>query len=200
MRGFPWFLAAMFVVPAASWGQPQAQNQPQTSATASGAAADTSTAPAPQQDSLAEAARKAREQKKDAPKTAKVFTNDNLPTQGGISTVGKSSEPAATDSSASAAPAADGEKAWRDRFAKLRDKLAQDQADYDVMQRELGVLDVQNYSDPVKAMQQEMTRSDINQKTADIAAKSKQIDADKQAIADAEDDLRKAGGDSGWSR
>jgi hypothetical protein len=111
MRGFPWFLAAMFVVPAASWGQQsQAQNQPQTSATASGAAADTSTAPAPQQDSLAEAARKAREQKKDAPKTAKVFTNDNLPTQGGISTVGKSSEPAATDSSASAAPAADGRK------------------------------------------------------------------------------------------
>jgi hypothetical protein len=68
------------------------------------------------------------------------------------------------------------------------------------MQRELGVLDVQNYSDPVKAMQQEMTRSDINQKTADIDAKSKQIDADKQAIADAEDDLRKAGGDPGWSR
>ncbi len=29
-------------------------------------------------------------------------------------------------------------------------KLAQDQADLDVMQRELGVLNVQYYSDPVK--------------------------------------------------
>ena len=79
-------------------------------------------------------------------------------------------------------------------------KLATDQADLDVMQRELGVLDVQNYSDPVKAMQQALTRSDINKKAADIDAKTKEIEADKQAIADAEDDLRKAGGDSGWAR
>jgi len=68
------------------------------------------------------------------------------------------------------------------------------------MQRELGVLDVQYYSDPVKAMQQDLTRADINKKTADIEAKKQQIEADKQAISDAEDDLRKAGGDSGWAR
>ena len=68
------------------------------------------------------------------------------------------------------------------------------------MQRELGVLDVQYYSDPVKAMQQEFTRSDINNKTAKIDAKKKQIAADQQAISDAEDELRKSGGDSGWAR
>jgi hypothetical protein len=68
------------------------------------------------------------------------------------------------------------------------------------MQRELAVLDLQNYSDPVKAMQQNLTRGDINDKTAKIAAKQKEIDADKQAISDAEDDLRKAGGDPGWAR
>lgn len=139
---------------------------------------------------------------KDTPKSAKVFTNDNLPAEGGISTVGKTPAPAEASADTTATtttPGAD-EKAWRDKFAQLHAKLAQDQADYDVMQRELGVLDVQNYSDPVKAMQQELTRSDINQKAADIEAKSKQIEADKQAIADAEDDLRKAGGDSGWSR
>jgi hypothetical protein len=68
------------------------------------------------------------------------------------------------------------------------------------MQRELGVLDVQYYSNPVKAMQQDLTRSDINKKTADIDAKKAQIEADKQAISDAEDDLRKAGGDPGWAR
>ena len=50
-------------------------------------------------------------------------------------------------------------------------------------------------------MQQELQpRSDINEKTAKIEAKKKQIDADQQAIADAEDELRKAGGDPGWAR
>ncbi len=69
-----------------------------------------------------------------------------------------------------------------------------------MMQRELGVLDVQYYNNPVKAMQQDLTREDINKKTSDIEAKKQQIEADKQAISDAEDDLRKAGGDSGWAR
>jgi hypothetical protein len=68
------------------------------------------------------------------------------------------------------------------------------------MQRELGVLDLQYYNDPMKGMQQGLTRGDINEKTGKIAAKQKEIDADKQAISDAEDDLRQAGGDPGWAR
>ena len=69
------------------------------------------------------------------------------------------------------------------------------------MQRELGVDNVQfNGGDPMKAMQQQMTRDDINKKTADIETKKKQVAADQQAISDAEDDLRKSGGDPGWSR
>jgi hypothetical protein len=189
--------------PAAST-EPAAQPAAQTSSQGEQQGAS-STATAPKQDSLAEAARKAREQKKDS-KPAKVFTNDNLPTTGGISTVG-SEEPAASSGSASdtsAATAKGGsggdEKTWRDRFATLRHKLEQDQADLDVMQRELGVLNVQYYSDPVKGMQQGLTRDDINKKTADIDAKKQAIQADQQAIDDAEEDLRKAGGDPGWSR
>ncbi len=92
------------------------------------------------------------------------------------------------------------EKTWRDKFAALRHKLDQDTTDLDVMQRELGVLNVQYYSDPVKGMQQGLTRDDINKKTADIDAKKQAIQADQQAIDDAEDDLRKSGGDPGWSR
>ena len=92
------------------------------------------------------------------------------------------------------------EKAWRDKFATLRRKLEKDKADLDVMQRELGVLDVQYYPDPVKAMQQSVTRSDINDMTAKIEAKKKDIAADEQAIADAEEALRKSGGDAGWAR
>jgi|HubBroStandDraft_6_1064221.scaffolds.fasta_scaffold01448_6 hypothetical protein len=155
-------------------------------------------------DPIVAAARKAREEKKDQTKAAKVFTNDNLPTTGGVSAVGERSATPGGDGMAVAQdnPASldAQEKMWRERFSKLRHKLEQDQQELDVMQRELGVLDVQYYSNPVKAMQQDLTRSDINKKTADIDAKKAQIEADKQAISDAEDDLRKAGGDPGWAR
>jgi hypothetical protein len=217
MRRAYWLAAAAAIVlfPATSHGQQQDQAKPpsQSSASQSNGQATQQSPPA-QQESLADAARRSREQKKDAPKQDKVFTNDNIPTQGGISAVGTEPAPPAENGDSagdgttppadvaakSGSGAGNDEKKWRERFAKLRHKLEQDQTDLDVMQRELGVLDLQNYNDPVKAMQQELTRSDINDKTAKIAAKQKEIDADKQAISDAEDDLRKAGGDSGWAR
>ncbi len=70
----------------------------------------------------------------------------------------------------------------------------------DLSQRELGTLSTQFYSDPNKQMQQQLTRSDINKKTAEIDKAKAQVDADQQAISDAEDDLRKSGGDPGWAR
>jgi len=211
-------------------GQPsqsQAQQQ-QTSAPSAPASAAPALAPAPAPssqsttvslppqttDPLVAAARKAREQKKDqaSAKLARVFTNDNIPTQGGISAVGVA--PAAdtadgtgaatasgTAASASDKPAAAaGESAWRERFAQLRKKLQQDQDELAIMQRELGVLDVQYYNDPVKSMQQGYSRSDINEKTDKIEAKKKTIEADEQAITDAEEELQRAGGDPGWAR
>lgn len=212
MRKVLWLaaIAAIAAFPPSSHCQQQdkAAPPPQVStASQSGTqAAQASTTATDQQESLAEAARRAREQKKDTPKQAKVITNDNIPKEGGISAIG---EEAPVAENADNAPA-DGakpdkasgsnEKKWRERFEKLRHKLEQDQADLDVMQRELGVLDLQYYNDPVKGMQQGLTRSDINEKTAKIASKQKEIDADKQAIADAEDDLRQAGGDPGWAR
>ena len=168
--------------------------------------------PPPHEDALVAAARKAREEKKDqaGAKPARVFDNDNIPTQGGVSSVGQNT-PAAEETHAAtgaagapasraSASASSDEKTWRQRFATLRKKLEQDQTDLDIMQRELGVLDVQNYSDPVKAMQQEYSRSDINEKTDKIEAKKQAIEADQQAIANAEDELKKAGGDPGWAR
>ena len=156
-----------------------------------------------QPDPLVAAARRAREEKKEQAKPGRVFTNDNLPTTGGISAVGETTVAGSGDKAG--ASVSDNsieaqEKTWRERFAKLRHKVEQDQQELDVMQRELGVLDVQYYSNPVKAMQQDLTRSDINKKTSDIDAKKAQVAADKQAILDAEDDLRKAGGDPGWAR
>jgi len=200
MRRIVWLAAAaMVAVPGSTWCQ-QTDQQP---APAPQDQSRAQAAPASQQDSLAEAARKAREQKKDTTKTAKTFDNDNMPTQGGISTVGEGTTAAAGGNEGTqesgANPASD-EKSWRAKFADLRHKLEQDQANLDVMQRELGVLNTQFYTDPTKTMQQELTRSDINNKIADIDKMKAQIQADQQAISDAEDDLRKSGGDSGWAR
>jgi hypothetical protein len=163
---------------------------------------------------LGAAARKAREQKKDqARAAARVFDNDNIPKQGGVSAVGANVEgtpadansaPAAGGSgsapAAAAPPGANDEKGWRELFARLHKKLEQDEDNVNVSQRELGVLDLQYYNDPNKAMEQNLTRSDINEKTAKIEAAKQQVEADKQAISDAEEQLHRSGGDVGWAR
>lgn len=191
-----------------------AQSASPSAAPAQSAQPFNGSAPATQEDSLAAAARRAREQKAQAQaKTPRVFTNDNIPTQGGVSTVGSEPGPASEPGAASPDGAANGsskpvigslsgndEKGWRDLFRNLHSKQEQDEAELAVDQRELGVADVQYYSDPVKGMQQGLTRSDINDKTAKIENLKKKIEDDKQAISDAEDQLRKAGGDVGWAR
>jgi hypothetical protein len=195
--------AALLVFPQYGRGQDQGQMQttPPTAASSSAPAAQN---PPAKPDPIVEAARRSREQKKETTKPAKVFDNDNIPGRGGVSFVGETAA-APTGESAAQAEAAgkaapNGEKTWRDRFAKLRHKLEQDQSELDLMQREWGQLEVQFYTDPVKGMQQGLTRSDINEKTAKIDAKKKQIEADNQAISDAEDELRISGGDAGWAR
>ena len=209
--GFGIAAVALFLLPARGFAYQQnqsQQNQQQSSAQApppAQPAAQTPQATPAQKDSLVAAAHRSRDEKKDQSKPAKVFTNDDLPAAGGISSVGEAAAPGENGTGDGKAPAADAsspndEKTWRARFATLRHKLEQDQQELDVMQRELGVLDVQYYGNPVKAMQQDLTREDINKKTGDIDAKKQQIVADQQAISDLEDDLRKAGGDSGWAR
>lgn len=190
-------IATLAMIPAASARQSSASAQQSSAAQGADSSAATQSA---QEDPLAAAARKTKEQQNRA-KPAKVFTNDNLPTNGVVSTVGVAPTAASTGDvkSATAAPA-QGERYWRDKFATLNKKLEQDQAELEVMQRELGQLSLQNYSNPNDAMQQGYSHSDIDKKTAEISAKQKEIDADKQAISDAESDLRKSGGDSGWAR
>jgi chromosome segregation ATPase len=205
MRRILWLAAAaaICVSPPPSRCQNQDQQQGQGSAAAPAAGPSSGGAP---QESLADAARRLREQKKATPKAAKVFTNDNLTGAAEVTAAPAraGAAPAAAgkaEGAAAGAPAAGpDEAAWRAKFASLRHKLEQDQADLAVMQRELGTLSLQRYDDPNKALAQQFTREDINKKTADIEAKKKQIEADKQAIDDAETELRKAGGNSGWAR
>jgi chromosome segregation ATPase len=196
---------AMFVVPAAlvlftAFGAAAQNNQnppPQSPPTPGEPAAQS-------QPSVAAAARKAREAKKTEPKNTKVFTNDNIPGSGDVNVVGTE----APGQNATAAPPPDAkatlaeqEQYWRERFAKARAKLDRDQAELDVMQREMDRLQLQYYpNDPQKQLIQSVTRSDINNQQSKIEKKKADIAADKADISNMEDELRHSGGDPGWAR
>lgn len=170
-------------------------------------------------DALADAARKAREQQKEAPKPKKVFTNDDIaparpaaasaqaqPQTGDKAAVqpqaAQSSKDGAAGSQDAGAPKEDpnGEAAWRKRFGDQRAKIAKAQAELDVLQRELQRSQVQYYPDPQKAMEQQFSRKDIDDKQAKIDAKKQEIAQLNQQLSDMEDELKKAGGDPGWAR
>ncbi len=162
-------------------------------------------------DDVAAAARKAREQHKNAPKPKKVITNDDIPSANtnasdsdatADKTGGQQESAQASGQAAKENPEDDpnSEAYWRKRFKATRDKLALSEKELDVLQRELDKDQVQYYPDPQKAMMQQYNRSDINEKTAKIDAKKKEIESLNQQLSDMEDDLRKAGGDPGWAR
>src|SRR5262245_57339454 len=165
-------------------------------------------------DPVADAARRAREQRKAAPKPKKVFTDDDVkpaetpaapaaaspdstaPSEG--AKLQKPQAPDAQNSSDKEDP--NSEKAWRKRFADQHKKISDAELELDVLQRELRKSDLQYYSDPQKAMNEQLTRNEINEKTAKIEAKKKQIADLKQQLSELEDQLRASGGDAGWAR
>jgi chromosome segregation ATPase len=159
-------------------------------------------------DPVADAARKARAEKQAAAKPKKVYTDDdfaskkNAPATPAASTGGDQASAtdatAATDAAASNDPKS--EAYWRKRFRTVRDKLDNSEKELDVLQRELNKDQVQYYSDPQKALMQQYDRKDINDKTAKVDAKKKEIEDLKKQLSDMEDELRKAGGDPGWAR
>ncbi|HKV28949.1 MAG TPA: hypothetical protein VJN90_11830 [Candidatus Acidoferrales bacterium] len=210
MRKGIWLTAALFLAaPHSAIAQQESQSS-QSQAAAQAKSQNSTSQSSAKPDALAEAARKAREAQKNAPKASTVFTNDNIPTTpGAVSVVGSGTEgsskssisdqTAGADKTAAAAKNND-EGAWRKKFADARHKLAQDQTELSILQRESNQLQLQYYPDPTKALMQSVDRSDIAKKQKAIDDKIKQIDADQQAISALEDELRKAGGDPGWAR
>ncbi len=162
-------------------------------------------------DPVADAARKAREQKKMAPKPKKVFTDDDVATRPPAD-VQTSTAPDKSDDVAAQGKApvskTDAEKkedpnseaAWRKRFAAQRRKISDAEEALSVLQREAEKADLQYYPDPQKALQEQYTRAEINAKNDKIAEKKKEIADLKQQLSDMEDQLRSSGGDPGWAR
>ena len=182
--------------------------------------------------SLGDAARKARAEKKDSSKPAKVFTNDDMGAlRGTISVIGtepappssataKATQTPAADKTAAApatdktaakpddkkAPSDDSKKEsakdaayWRAKFAAARKLLAEDTKELDVLQREYNLKLEQYSQDPNWAMHEQNNRADINKTQSQIDAKKQDVEKDKQALSDLQDELRKSGGEPGWA-
>jgi len=172
-------------------------------------------------DPVADAARKAREekQKKDAQKPKKVYTDDDIKpaapdkpeiqnaSAAGATTSGTDASAGATQAAAAKKPGdatekedPNSEKAWRKRFAAQHEKIAKAEKELDILQRELEKSSVQYYADPTKAMKEQNSRAEVNDKTARIDAKKNELAQLRQQLDDMEAELRKAGGDPGWAR
>ena len=158
-----------------------------------------------QQESVADAARKAQAEKKNAPKAKMTIDDDNVGTiTGTVNVVGQ--EPASDDQAKKTSAAnAPGDKAskkdesyFRDKFSAANKKLADDQRDLDVTQREYNLKQQQFYTDPMASLKQDYSRQDLNDTKTKIDDLTAKVAQDKADIASIEDELRQAGGDPGW--
>jgi len=157
----------------------------------------------PPKESLADAARKAKaERAKEAGKSVKVFTNESVPTSGGISVIGvPPSEEAAGSSGAtdSTDPArAKQRQEARDQFRKSSSDLALHQRELAVLQQKLNLAQEVFSFNPNETLQQETFRTDINKLTQDVEDKKRQVADDQQAISDLRDEAQREGGDTSW--
>jgi hypothetical protein len=159
--------------------------------------------------SVADAAKRAREQKKQEPTTGKVWTNENVPTTGnGISVVGEAPAPAASESAEKSgdATAADKTKTPPATKAATPEEVAKKRADLqaqleearkeqerlekelDLAKRDLDLQTQQAYTNP-QAMSDGSAQTQIAPYRAVIDSKSAELDAAKAKIAELQKQL-----------
>ncbi len=171
--------------------------------------------PAAAQESLADAARAAQKNKRPRPANEIVYTNDNIPETGMVSTVGEAPAPAAEtgdkakagekagakDQAASAEDQKKLEEEWRKKFADARNELALLQREYDIAQKEHQLQAAVFYADAGTRLRNDRQWADQERDfQATMAAKKAKIDAQKQKIDDLTEELRKAGLPSSWAQ
>jgi hypothetical protein len=178
--------------------QPQAQTPPQSQPPAPGTAQNVS---GDQPQSLADAARQAKANQ-DKPKAKKVYTDENMSSVGGtISVVGdKSSGRAPRNGDQSAAPpsaAANTEAYWRGRAGAIKSQIASTDQQIDSVKAEIAKSGAASF-DPSSGLSQGVII--VHDQNAEV----KQLEDRKQSLErqldDLADEIRKAGGDSGWAR
>jgi hypothetical protein len=195
MKIAPWSLGILLIMPV---GFTAAQSQ--------------APPPPPQQDAqsstasttLAEAAKRAREAKKDQAQPARVWDNDTVPKASGqISVVGEApanadadnSGPGAAappDHSANAAAAkAEGSGALKSQISDAKDKLATIKTDLDLLER-TNTLDSQTYYGKPDYQTDTDGAAKLKAEQDQIAAKQQEMDDQQKKIDDLEAELGKA--------
>lgn len=194
MKIAPWSLGILLILPV-GFAAGQSQTPP----------------PPPQQDAqsstasttLAEAAKRAREAKKDQAQPAHVWDNDTVPKASGqISVVGETpasadadnSAPVAAapaDNSANAAPAkTEGSTALKSQISDAKDKLATIKTDLDLLER-TNTLDSQMYYGKPDYQSDTDGAAKLKAEQDAIAAKQQEMDDQQKKIDDLEAELGK---------
>ena len=161
--------------------------------------------------SLGDYARQQRAKKPPTSEGVKEYTNDNLPTSGGLST---SSPGAGAPDSTSASASASKSKAdaaaqkdtgkleadWRAKFAKQKSEISQLQRELDVATKERNLMVADYYRRPAENLQRSKTFAETDQKNqAEIAEKKQALADAQQKLEDMKEELRKAGLPGSWA-
>jgi hypothetical protein len=134
-------------------------------------------------------------------KPAKVYTNDDIHSgSGDISVLGDRSSTAPSSAPVEPTTEEHNEQFYRRSMNELQARLDLHQRQLEVLKQKLAINQMQYYPDPYKTLQQEYSRSDIGKLQQEIDAKTAEVQADEQAIANLQAQLRREGGDPGWLR
>lgn len=160
--------------------------------------------------SLGELARQLKaEHAREKQKAVVVFTNDNLPSRGslGIATVeheeGAKEKAQATGNNLQTANEERDEKYFRSKVEKIRSQMEFHQRQLAILKQQLGLARIQYYPDPQKTLEQESTpafQSDVGKLRVKIADAEAAVANDQKALDDLQQELRRSGGDAGWTR
>jgi len=168
--------------------------------------------PQQQTDSIADAARRSREQKKEQAKPAKVWDNDTMPRKpGGVNVVGQSAPsstpPAANAQAAGGAPEAgaakSSEKSAKDvkalqaSIAAAKEQLQSVKTELDILQRKYNLDSQMYYGKPNYAADANGAAKLADEKSQ-IDAKQQEVDAAQKKVSQLEEELKNsgAGGDT----
>lgn len=160
--------------------------------------------------SLADVAKKEEERRKSVPAPAKVYTNKDLtavpegtPPPNSIPAPAPATPAAPAASAPASKDAGTGEVKdqayWAGRRKALQEKLERDTTYADAMQTKINSLttDFVNRDDPA---QRAVLERDRQKTVAELGRLKKTIEEDKKAIADLEEEARRAGVPPGWLR
>jgi hypothetical protein len=165
---------------------------------------------------LGEVAKKEQERRKTLPEAGKVYTNKDLPKSAQKPAEGAQAAPATPAEPSSAIPEPEagagekpreaekadpkgGEAAWRKRMTDAREELRRQEMFVQALQTRVNSLTQEMISrgDPV---QKARVTAERKEAMNELSRVRQEIEASKKAIADIEEEARKAGVPPGWLR